>query len=325
MRKLLAAALLAAIAPLASAQQAASDFPARQPIRFLLSSSAGSGGDILGRYLAEKMSPLLKQTIFIENKPGAAGIIGTDATAKAAPDGYTLTIGGASTHMLSAALYPKLPYDPVKDFAPVAAVGQIGTAAILLIAHNDFPANNLKEVLAMARAKPGELQYASWGNGSTGQFCGEVLNQKAGVKLAHVPYKTVPQVLNDVAAGHIRLGFVDMTSGTAFVKTGKAKAVATCTTRSPSLPQVRSFVDEGIDFDRTFRWGLYAPAGTPKPVVDKLAGALQAVLAQPEVKARLLEFGIAAQFVPGEELAATTARDIVAWKEVVKTAGITVD
>jgi len=224
--------------------------------------------------------------------------------------------------MLSAALYPKLPCDPVKDFA---AIGQIGTAAILLIANNDFPANNLKDVLAMAKAKPDGVQYTSWGNGSTGQFCGEVLNQYAGVKLSHVPYKTVPQVLNDVAAGHIKLGFVDMTSGTSFVKTGKAKAVATCTTRSPSLPDVRSYVDEGVPVDRTFRWGLYAPAHTPKPVVDRLAGVLKEVLAMPDVKARLLDFGIAAQFVPGEELAATTARDIVAWQQVVKTANIVID
>jgi tripartite-type tricarboxylate transporter receptor subunit TctC len=224
--------------------------------------------------------------------------------------------------MLSAALYPKLPYDPVKDFA---AIGQIGTAAILLIANNDFPANNLKDVLAMAKARPDGVQYASWGNGSTGQFCGEVLNQYAGVKLSHVPYKTVPQVLNDVAAGHIKLGFVDMTSGTAFVKTGNAKAVATCTTRSPSLPDVRSYVHEGIPFDRTFRWGLYARAHTPQPVVDKLAGVLKEVLALPDVKTRLLDFGIAAQFVPGEELAATTARDIVAWKQVSKTANIVID
>jgi tripartite-type tricarboxylate transporter receptor subunit TctC len=322
-RRILAGLLAATLglAALGHAQAQTGDYP-NKPIRFLLSSSAGSGGDILGRYLAEKMAPLLKGTIYIENKPGAAGIIGTDATAKAAPDGYTLTLGGASTHMLSAALHPKLPYDPVKDFA---TIGQVGTAAILLIANNDYPVNNLKDVIALAKAKPDALQYASWGNGSTGQFCGEVLNQMAGIKISHVPYKTVPQVLNDVAAGHIKLGFVDMTSGTAFVKSGKAKAVSTCTSRSPSLPEVRSYIDEGIDFNRIFRWGLYAPAGTPKPIVDKLALALSTVLAMPEVKARLMDFGISADFAPGEELAATTARDIVAWKKVVAAAGIKAD
>jgi len=301
--------------------QDGSDFP-RQPIRIVTGSSAGSGSDIVARYLGAKLTPLLGQPIVVENKPGAAGTLGTAYVAREKPDGYALTVGGASTHMLSAALNPKLSYDPVKDFA---TIGQIGTAGILLIAHKDFPGNSLKDIVAMAKGKPESVQYASWGNGSTGQFCGEVFGQLAGVKFLHVPYKSIPQVITDVEAGHIQLGFTDISSGTAFVKAGKVKGIATCGSRSPALPKVTSYSDQGIPFDRTFRWGLYAPKGTPRPVVDKLAHALKTVLAQPEVVARLLELGITAAYTPGEVLAEVTARDIEAWKIVAKDAQLKAD
>ncbi|NUA30861.1 Bug family tripartite tricarboxylate transporter substrate binding protein [Cupriavidus basilensis] len=323
-RHLAAATLVVALAAPAIAAQASespADYPSH-PIRLLLPISAGSGGDILGRVLAQRMSAILKQTIVVENKGGASGIIGTQAVARAAPDGYTFTLGGATTHMLNAAVYTKLPYDPVKDFT---AIGQVGTAAILLVASNDFPANDIKELVAYTRSHPNEVQYASWGTGSTGQFCGEVLKQLAGASMTHIPYKTVPQVLNDIVAGHIKLGYVDMTSGTPFVKSGKVKAIGTCTSRSPSLPGVKSYVDEGIDFDRVFRWGLYVPAGTPRPIVQKLSDALNQVLATPEIKASLLEMGIAATPMSGEELGKLNARDIPAWKEVAKAAGVTQD
>lgn len=316
------AVVLAALAATGAAMaQDAGDFP-RQPIRIVTGSSAGSGSDIVARYLGVKLTPLLGQPIIVENKPGAAGTIGTLYVAREKPDGYTLTVGGASTHMLSSALNPKLAYDPVKDFA---TIGQIGTAGILLIANKNFPGNNLKDIVAMAKGKPESVQYASWGNGSTGQFCGEVFNQLAGVKLLHVPYKSIPQVITDVEAGHIQLGFSDISSGTAFVKAGKVKGIATCGSRSPALPNVTSYSDQGIPFDRTFRWGLYAPKGTPRPVVDKLAAALKSVLEQPEVVAKLLDLGITAAFTPGDEMAAVTARDIEAWKTVAKEANLKAD
>lgn len=317
------AALLAFGVP-AQAQSAA-DYP-NKPIRFILISAAGSGGDTLGRLLADKMAPLLKANIVIDNKPGAGGAIATDMAAKSAPDGYTITMGGATTHVLLPASNPKLPYDAVKDFAPI---GQVGTAAIVLIAANDLPANNLQELVALAKKSPESLQYASWGKGSTGHFCGELMNLKTQARMTHIPYKSVAQIQTDLMGGHIKLGYVDMASGTPLVKSGRVKAITTCTSRSPSLPGVSSYEDEGIDFSGkrmgALRWALYAPAGTPRPIVDKLAGALRSTLDLPDVKARLLELGISAAFVGGDELRDMTAKDIEAWKQVAAEAKIAND
>jgi tripartite-type tricarboxylate transporter receptor subunit TctC len=322
MRHLALAALLAA-GSLAAHAQGAADYP-NKPIRFNLISAAGSGGDTLGRLLADKMGPMLKTAIVVENRPGAGGAIATEMTAKAPPDGYTLSLGGATTHVLLPASNPKLPYNSVKDFAPI---GQVGTAAILLIAANDTPYNNLKELVAAARSTPGSLQYASWGNGSTGHFCGELLNLKTQAKMQHIPYKSVTQIQTDILGGHIKLAYVDMASGTPMVKAGRVKAITSCTSRSPSLPAVSSYEDEGIDFSGkrmgALRWALYAPAGTPRPIVDKLAAALHATVDMPDVKARLLELGISAAFVSGDELQTMTAQDIAAWKQVAKEANIT--
>lgn len=305
--------------------QSAADYPTK-PIRFILISAPGSGGDTLGRLLADKMAPLLKANIVIDNKPGAGGAIATDMAAKAPPDGYTITMGGATTHVLLPASNPKLPYDAVKDFAPI---GQVGTAAIVLIAANDLPANNLQELVALAKKSPESLQYASWGKGSTGHFCGELMNLKTQARMTHIPYKSVAQIQTDLMGGHIKLGYVDMASGTPLVKSGRVKAITTCTSRSPSLPGVSSYEDEGIDFSGkrmgALRWALYAPAGTPRPIVDKLAGALRSTLDLPDVKARLLELGISAAFVGGDELRDMTAKDIEAWKQVAAEAKIAND
>ncbi|MEO7392907.1 MAG: tripartite tricarboxylate transporter substrate binding protein [Ramlibacter sp.] len=321
MRKLVTAAMLAAVS-LAAQAQGAADYPNR-PIRFLLISAAGSGGDTLARLLADKMGPLLKGNFVIENRPGAGGAIAVDATAKAAPDGYTITLGGATTHVLLPASNPKLPYNALKDFAPI---GQVGSAAVVLMATNDVPAANLKELLALAKATPGSLQYASWGNGSTGHFCGELLNLKSQAKMTHIPYKSVAQIQTDMLGGHVKLGWVDMASGTPMHKSGKLKAIVTCTSRSPSMPGVNSYEDEGIDFNGkrmgALRWALYAPAGTPKPVMDKLSAALKATVEMPDVKARLLDLGIHAIYTPGDELNELTARDIEAWKQVAREAKI---
>ena len=324
MRKLILTTLLAS-ASLAAHAQSAADYPNR-PIKFLLISAPGSGGDTLARLLADKMGPLLKGTFVVENRPGAGGAIAVDATAKSAADGYTITLGGATTHVLLPASNPKLPYNAVKDFAPI---GQVGSAAIVLLAANDMPINNLKELVAVAKTTPEGLQYASWGNGSTGHFCGELLNLKNQLKMAHIPYKSVAQIQTDLLGGHVKLGWVDMASGTPMIKAGKVKAVITCTSRSPSLPNVSSYEDEGIDFNGkrmgALRWALYAPAGTPKPIVDKLASALKTTVEMPDVKARLLELGILASFIPGDELSELTLKDIEAWKEVARQANISMN
>jgi len=321
MRMLLAATLLAAAAMPAAAENAA-DYPSR-PIKFISISAAGSGGDVLSRMITDKMAPILKSTFVIENRPGASGAIATEMLAKAAPDGYTIGIGGATTHVLLAASGAKINYDPVKSFAPI---GQIGTASILLVAANDFPANNARELVALSKKTPGGLQYASWGNASTGHFCGALLNLRESAGLNHIPYKAVSQILTDLQGGHIKLGMVDMASGSPQVKAGRIKALAACMSKSPSLPDVRSYEEDGIDFEGqrmgALRWALYAPAATPGPILERLSAALKEAVEMPDVKARLLDLGVTAEFMSGPELQATTGRDIGAWKRVGKAANI---
>jgi tripartite-type tricarboxylate transporter receptor subunit TctC len=308
----LAAAALHAQAP------AAADYPSR-PIKMLLPFSAGGGGDALGRLLADHMSKRLKQTVVVENKSGAAGTLGTHAVAMAPADGYTFTIGGMTTHLLAPATYTKLPYDPIKDFS---VVGRIGNSSILLVASKDFPANDLKEYIALAKAKPGSIQYGTWGLGSTGHFCAEVLAQKAGIQMQHVPFKGTTQLMTDMLGGHIKTGFVDMATGTPFVRDGKVKALAVCTQRSPSLPQVASYKEQGVDFDQTLSWVMYAPAKVPQNALDKLTSALEGSLKEPEVVQKLLNLGISVDFVPGQEQAAVNVRDLAVWRKIAQDANI---
>ncbi len=310
------AALTLLVATQASAQ-ATTDYPTR-PIRMILPFAAGGGGDILGRLLAEQMGKRLNQTIIVDNRTGAAGTIGTHAVATAPADGYTISVGGMTTHVLAPSIYSKLTYDPVKDFT---TIGRIGTSAILMVATNDFPANNLKEFIALAKTK-GNQQYGSWGLGSTGHFCGEVLALKTGAKLEHIPFNGVTKLTGDMLGGHIQVGMVDMATGTPFVKEGKLKALAVCTQRSPSLPNVASYKEQGIDFDQTLSWVMYAPANLPKPIADKISAALQDSLKEKEVVTRLLGLGITADFVPGPQQAAINARDIQVWRKVAQDANL---
>ena len=295
----------------------AQDTYPERPIRFISISSAGSGGDTLTRLMAERMAPHLNNAAFVvENRPGASGAIATELAASAAPDGYTIMLGGFTSHVLLRAVKPKLAYDPVTDFDPV---GQIGTASILMVAVNDYPVSDLKEFVDYARANP-NLQYASWGTASTGHFCGELLRQKKDLQMLHVPYKSVAQIQTDMLGGHIKLAFIDMASGTPLVKSGRIKALGSCTSRSPSLPDVGSYEDAGIDFDGERgtppMWAIYAPKGTPKDRLEKLSDALRKVVAEPDVKARLIDLGIDANYLDTEAMREALAAGISAWRKI---------
>ena len=310
--------LLTLVVAISSARaEDATDYPSRK-IRMLLPFAAGGGGDVLGRLLADRMGKRLGQTIFIENRTGAAGTIGAQQAATAPADGYTITIGGMTTHVLAPAVYPNLPYDPIKDFT---TIGRIGTSAILLVATNDFAANDLRGLIEMS--KKGEpIQYGSWGVGSTGHFCGEILSQKAGVRLQHVPFSGAAKLANDMLGGHISLGLVDMATGTPLVQDGKLKGLAVCGGRSPSLPQVASYKEQGVDFERSLSWVMYAPAALPGRVATKLSAALKEALAEPEIVEKLLALGITAEFIAGDQQRDINARDIEAWKQVASDAKI---
>lgn len=307
---------------MACTAQAQGDYPAK-PIRFILISAPGSGGDTLGHLLANKMAPLLKANFVVDNRSGAGGAVAADLAAEAPPDGYTITIGGATTHVLLPASNPKLPYNAVKDFAPI---GQVGRVAILLVATKDFVANTVQELVALSKKTPGGVQYASWGDGATGHFCGALFNLKTEARMSHVPYKSVSQIQTDLLGDHIKLAFVDMASGTPMVKSGQLKAITTCTSRSPSLPNVPSYDDGGIDFTGkrmgALRWALHTPAGTSASIMDKLSHALKAEVDMPQVKDRLLELGITAAFVGGDDLRSMTIADIESWRQIAKRARI---
>ena len=297
----------------------AASYPSHK-IRMLLPYAAGGGGDVLGRLLADKMGARLGQTIYIENRTGAAGTLGTQQVALAPSDGYTITIGGMTTHVLAPAIYPKLPYDPIKDFT---TIGRIGKSSILLVAVPNFPANDIKELKRLSD-KDQPIQYGSWGVGSTGQFCAEILSQQTGIKLEHLPFNGAPKLANDLLGGHISVGMLDMATGTPLVKDGKVKALAVCGERSPSLPDVASFKDQGVTFDRGLSWVMYAPANLPGPITQKLSDALKASLNDADLKANILALGITADFVSGDEQREINTKDIVAWKKVAKDANIEV-
>lgn len=322
--RLLGAMTMALLACSTAALAQSTDYPAK-PIKFVATGAPGTASDILARLLVDKMGPLVKGTFVVENRPGAGGSIAVDVIAKAPPDGYTITMGGATTHVIMPAIRQNMPYDALKDFV---YMGQVATAPGVLVAAPDFPANNLKELIALAKTRP-DLQYASWGNGSTGHFCGEMLNQKANIKIQHIPYKAVAQIQTDLYGGHIKLAQVDGGSAPAMVRSGKAKAIATCTSKHISFPDVRSYEEDGI-FDASqrvgqFRFALYAPAGTPKPVADKLEGALRKTLEMPDVQARIVELGLKPEYAPSGEVRALTEREIAYWKKVAEASAIRLD
>jgi tripartite-type tricarboxylate transporter receptor subunit TctC len=316
-RTTMLALLTLVLATCSARAEDASDYPSRK-IKMLLPFAAGGGGDVIGRLLADKMGKRLGQTIYVENRTGAAGTIGTQMVATSPADGYTIMIGGMTTHVLAPASYARLSYDPIKDFT---TIGRIGTSAILVVASRDFPANDLRGLIAMAK-KGDQIQYGTWGVGSTGHFCAEILSQKAGIRLEHVPFSGAAKVANDLMGGHISLGLLDMATATPLVKDGKLKALGTCGDRSPSLPDVASYKDQGIDFERSLSWVMYAPAGIPDIAAKKLSSALKESIAEADMTERLLALGVTADFIAGDKQRDINASDIEAWKVVAKEAKI---
>jgi tripartite-type tricarboxylate transporter receptor subunit TctC len=318
LRRTMTAALALGLATPALAQTADTNWPSK-PIKLIVPFAAGGGTDLVARALAEKLGAALGQTIVVDNKPGASGIIAMEAAARSAPDGYTLVLGSASTVVVNAAVLPDLPYDPVNGFEHL---GDVGSATIVMVAHPDFPAKDLRDVIALAKAKPGEINYGTWGNGSTGHMCAEMVRAATGVQMTHVPYKGAAPVLNDVAAGHIKLGFADVQSVVPMARSGKVKVVSSCARRSINFPDVPGYVEQGVEFDFVWRYDLLAPARTPQPIVARLHAELMKVLALPEMKQRWAEFGITPSTISPADLRAQTARDIAALTKLARDAGI---
>ena len=295
-----------------------------KPIKIVLGFPPGGATDILSRDFAAKLGEELKQQVIIENKPGAGGTIGADIVAKAAPDGYTLTIGTSSNHAIAVSLYKKLPYDPVKDFAPIT---MLAVSQNVVVINPGVPANNIKELVAYAKANPGKLNFGSSGNGTISHLTGEMFNSLNGTQITHIPYKGSAFVFPDLLSGQISVMYDSTISIGSLLKSGKVKALAvTGGKRSAFLPELPTVAESGYpDFESTNWFGFFAPAATPKDILAKLNAAAVKVLAAPDLNARFALQG--AEIVansPSDALKMVKA-DIVKWAEVAKKSGAKIE
>ena len=295
-----------------------------KPIKIVLGFPPGGATDILSRDFAAKLGEELKQQVIIENKPGAGGTIGADLVAKAVPDGYTLTIGTSSNHAIAVSLYKKLPYDPVKDFA---AITMLAVSQNVVVINPGLPANNIRELVAYAKANPGKLNFGSSGNGTISHLTGEMFNTLNGTQITHIPYKGSAFVFPDLLSGQISVMFDSTISIGSLVKSGKVKALAvTGSKRSVLTPDLPTVAESGYPgFESTNWFGFFAPAATPVDILAKLHTAALKVLASPDLQARFALQG--AEVVansPAESLAMVKA-DIVKWADVAKKSGAKID
>jgi len=315
-------ALLVACALLSGSAQAQDVYPSK-PLRLILPFPPGGGTDILGRLLAERLAANLGQPVVTENRGGAGGNVGAEAAARAAPDGYSLVLVAPSL-AISPTLYSKLNYDPVKDFAPIALVASVPN---VMITHPSVPANNLQEFIALARSKPGGMNFGSGGSGTSNHLAGELLNLTAGIKLVHVPYKGVNLAMNGVLAGEVHLAFIGIPVPAPHIKAGRLRALAVLAReRSPILPDVPTAEEAGLgNFDVTTWYGILAPAGTPRPIINRLNAELVKIMRNPEVTERLALMATDPLTSTPEEFGAYLQAEIAKWGDVVRKAGLRAD
>jgi len=294
---------------------AAQDYPAK-PIRFIV----GPGPDVLARIVGQKLTEAWGQQVLVDQRPGAGGIIAADSVAKSPADGYTLLLS-TGTYTTIPSLYSKVPYDFVKDLQPVTL---LATLPFLLVAHPSVPAKNVQELLALARARPGQLNYASSGNGTTAHLAGEMLKSMTKTNMVHVPYKgTVPGV-TDLVAGQVHVMFAIIQSSLPYVKAGRLKALAVSSAkRSSSAPEVPTISESGVAGYEFISWnGVHVPAATPKPVAAKLNTELLRVITVPDVKEKMSGLGMDIAGGTPEEFGALVKSDIAKWAKVIREAGI---
>ena len=319
LRPLLAAAASLAIAFGAAAQNGYPD----KPIRFVVPYPPGGGTDVIARIVQGKFQQLLGQPIVIDNRGGGGGSLGTDIAAKSLPDGYTVLFT-LSSHTINPAIYPKLPFDTLKDFEPV---GTVASLPQILVAHPAFPANTVAELIKVAKERPGFVQFASVGNGSPGHLAGELFNIRTGADIVHVPYRGGGPAINDVVGGQVPLLWVSIPAAAQFVKTGRLKALAVSTTRrSAAFPDVPTVQEAGVaDFEVDSWYAMFVPGKTPKPVIDKLNKALNQVVADPEMREKLLAQGSEGVGGSPETLGKVVAAELPKWAKLVKQANIKAD
>ncbi|WP_417283927.1 Bug family tripartite tricarboxylate transporter substrate binding protein [Comamonas sp.] len=304
---------------LSGAVFAQSDWPGK-PITFVVPQAPGGANDVIARAVAQGLGNTLGQPVIVENRPGANGNLGTGQVARSAADGYTFLVTAQSAYTINPALYARLPFDPIKDFTPVM---QLAVAPYLLVVNPNFPAKNLNELVVYAKAHPGKVEYASAGNGTLNHLLGEMLKKKKGVNLLHVPYKGASAAATDVVAGQLPVTFGSFPGVMPFVSSGKLRVLGVASDKPSTLaPEIPAL---GKELAVTSWYGLFAPAGTPQPVVDKLYQSIRAVLAKPEMSERLKTLGAERVDSNPQSFKAMLPAELAHWKQVVKDSGAHID
>jgi len=301
----------------------ADDYPSR-PIKIVVPFAAGGGNDLLTRLIGQELSASLHQPVIIENRPGAGTQIGAEAVAHTAPDGYTLLSTSLTTYALNPNLYKKLPYDPARDFAPVALTGRF---ELLLVANPSFPAASLADLLALARAKPNAISFASSGPASPHQMAMELLLHRAGVEMVHIAYKGAAPAVQDVIAGHVPIMMLDVATGREPIKSGLLKALASASpARFPDFPELPTIAELGFPGYEASAWqGIVAPAKTPAAIIDKLNAQIGAALAKPAMQQKLRTAGIEPLTSSPASFAEYMRSETAKWREVIQSAKISLD
>ena len=315
LKQLVVAVSLAGVGTMAAAQS----WPVK-PIRWISPFAPGGGADITSRIIAQKLGPALNQQVLVDNRGGAGGNIGVDLAAKSPPDGYTLVLGTIGPIAINVSLYKKLPFDPVKDLLPIT---QAANALNVLVVHPSLPAKTVKEVITIAKARPGELSFGSSGPGATDHLAGELFKTLTGVNMVHVPYKGGAPAMLDLMAGQVQTVFSTVSTAIGAIKGGKVRAIAmTGDKRFELMPELPTIAEAGVPGFEVRNWyGVFVPAGTSREIVMRLNGELTKILQMPDVKAKLLESGIEALLGSPEQFAAYIQSETKRWAKVVKDSG----
>ena len=294
-------------------------YPAK-PIRLIVPLAPGGGNDTIARLIGQKISGPLGQQVVVENRPGAGGMIGADVAAKSPPDGYTLLLANVAAMAIIPNVQKKVPYDPIKDFQPVSLIAK---APLLVVVHPSLPAASIKQLVALAKARPGELNYASNGIGSSTHFATEMFNLMTGIKMAHVPYKGLSLAMIDLLSGQVQLMFSSAVAMLPHVKAGKLRAIAmTGAVRSPVIPDIPTVAEGGVrDYEAGSWYGISAPAGTPRPIIDRLSREIAAAAKSHEVQERLVKEAVIAVGSSPDEFAAHIRKEFARAARVVKESG----
>jgi tripartite-type tricarboxylate transporter receptor subunit TctC len=315
------AVAIAASVGLMPGAASAQTYPSK-PIALVVPFSPGSTTDILGRILAGKLSDNIGQRVIVDNRSGAGGNIGTEYVARAAPDGHTIVLGTVSTHAINASVYSKLPYDPIKDFAPII---EFGAVPQVLVVNASLPIKSVQDLIEYARARPGRVTFGSAGNGTTNHLSGALLGAREKLQMVHVPYRGGAQAITDLLANEIVFMFYPYAALLPHIRTGALRALGT-TARIAALPDVPTLAEAKLaDFEINAWFGVFAPAGTPKPIVDRLNAEMARIITDPAVQERLIQQGIDPVHGSPEDLAALQKTDLAKWRIAVEAAGAKLD